>query len=75
MFCILDRRNTSFNDGYGHNSNFNNENAQMCLVDLSVNNSIYTIENKLLGKGGFGEMINMKNSLYLHQNIRIIVMI
>ena len=53
MFCILIDENTSFNDGYGHNSNFNNEkNAQMCLVDLSVNNSIYTIENKLLGKGG-----------------------
>ena len=59
----------SFNDGNGYNSNFDNSrNAQIPLVDLSINNIIYTIENKLVGMGGFKEMIDMSNELLTTSN-------
>ena len=55
---------TSFNDGYGYNANFDiSKNAQIPLIDLSINNTIYTIENKLIGLGGFNEIIDMSNEL------------
>ena len=61
--------NVSFSDGYGYNANFDSSrNAQISLIDLSINNTIYTIENKILGMGGFKEIIDMSNALLTTSN-------
>jgi hypothetical protein len=50
-------------DGGGQDHNFNHElHAQIPLVDITVNNTVYTFKNRILGNGGYADILDISKT-------------
>ena len=73
MDCYwIDEPRTWFS-GNGQNQNFDSDlHSQISLVDISVNNTIYTLKNNQVGLGGFASLLDLSNGNLQENNFNMV---